>query len=221
MSYKTLKLDATLYEYLCRVSLREPAVLSELRAETAALPMAMMQIAPEQGQFMSLLARICGARKALEIGVFTGYSSLSVALAMPADGRLIACDVNAEWTAIARRYWARAGVAEKIELHLAPALATLDSLLASGHAGSIDFTFIDADKSNYQDYFERALALSREGALILVDNVLWSGKVASPAAAGDDDTAALQAFNERLHYDDRVDLAMLAVADGLTIVRKR
>ena len=221
MSYKTLKLDVTLYEYLCRVSLREPAVLSELRAETAALPMAMMQIAPEQGQFMSLLARICGARKALEIGVFTGYSSLSVALAMPADGRLIACDVNAEWTAIARRYWARAGVAEKIELHLAPALATLDSLLASGHAGSIDFTFIDADKSNYQDYFERALALSREGALILVDNVLWSGKVASPAAAGDDDTAALQAFNERLHYDDRVDLAMLAVADGLTIVRKR
>ena len=221
MSYKTLKLDATLYEYLCRVSLREPAVLSELRAETAALPMAMMQIAPEQGQFMSLLARICGARKALEIGVFTGYSSLSVALAMPADGRLIACDVNAEWTAIARRYWARAGVAEKIELHLAPALATLDSLLASGHAGSIDFTFIDADKSNYQDYFERALALSREGALILVDNVLWSGKVASPAAAGDDDTAALQAFNERLHYDDRVDLAMLAMADGLTIVRKR
>ncbi len=221
MSYKTLNLDSTLYEYLCRVSLREPAVLSELRAETAALPMAMMQIAPEQGQFMSLLARICGARKALEIGVFTGYSSLSVALTLPADGRLIACDVNAEWTAIAQRYWARAGVAEKIELHLAPALATLDSLLASGHAGSIDFTFIDADKSNYQSYFERALTLSRAGALIVVDNVLWSGKVASPAAAGDADTAALQAFNERLRDDDRVDLAMLAVADGITIVRKR
>ena len=220
MSNKSLRLDDTLYNYLCEVSLRESPVLRALREETAALPAAMMQIAPEQGQFMGLLARISGASKALEIGVFTGYSSLCVAQALPADGRLYACDINAEWTAIAQRYWARAGVADKIDLQLAPALATLDRLLDSGHAGTFDFSFIDADKTNYQEYFERALALSRAGALILVDNVLWSGKVAS-AAAVDADTTALREFNRRLHGDSRVDISMLPLADGLSIARKR
>ena len=220
MSNKSLRLDDTLYNYLCEVSLRESPVLRALREETAALPAAMMQIAPEQGQFMGLLVRISGARKALEIGVFTGYSSLCVAQALPADGRLYACDINAEWTAIAQRYWARAGVADKIDLQLAPALATLDRLLDSGHAGTFDFSFIDADKTNYQEYFERALALSRAGALILVDNVLWSGKVAS-AAAADADTTALREFNRRLHGDSRVDISMLPLADGLSIARKR
>jgi caffeoyl-CoA O-methyltransferase len=221
MPNKSLGLDDALYDYLCAVSLREPPLLRALREETAALPAAMMQIAPEQGQFMALLARICGATTALEVGVFTGYSSLSVALALPREGRLIACDINREWTAVARRYWAEAGVAAKIDLRLAPALETLDALLADGHAGSIDFSFIDADKANYQAYFERVLELSRPGALILIDNVLWSGKLVGSIAPGDVDTAALRAFNECLHGDQRIDLSMLPLADGLSIARKR
>ena len=220
MANTTLSLDPTLLNYLREISLREPTVLRELRDETAALPAAMLQIAPEQGQFMHLLARICGARKALEIGTFTGYSALCVALALPADGQLVACDINTEWAAIARRYFARAGVAARIDLQLRPALETQDELLAQGHAGSFDFCFIDADKCSYQNYFERALALSRAGGLILIDNVLWSGKVARPEVA-DADTMALRTFNRALHADQRVDLSLLPIADGLTIARKR
>lgn len=180
---------------------------------------ANMQIAPEQGQFMGLLARLTGARRALEIGTFTGYSALSVALQLPADGRLIACDISTEWTAVARRYFEAAGVADRIELRIAPALQTLDDLLACGAAGSIDMVFIDADKENYLHYYERALQLLRTGGLIVVDNVLWDGKVADPAAS-DSATAALRAFNARLRTDERVMLSMLAVADGITLALK-
>ena len=179
-----------------------------------------MQIAPEQGQFMALLARLMGARRALEVGVFTGYSALAVALALPQDGRLVACDVSAEWTAVARRYWAEAGGAHKIALHLAPALETLAALRAGGEEGTYDLAFIDADKVNYGAYYEACLALLRPGGLVLVDNVLWGGAVADPAVQ-DAETRAIRAFNERLHGDPRVDLAVLPVGDGLTLARKR
>lgn len=219
MTNKTITLTDALYEYLLRVSLREPEVLRRLREETARMADANMQIAPEQGQFMGLLARLTGARRALEIGTFTGYSALSVALQLPADGRLIACDISTEWTAVARRYFEAAGVADRIELRIAPALQTLDDLLACGAAGSIDMVFIDADKENYLHYYERALRLLRTGGLIVVDNVLWDGKVADPAAS-DSATAALRAFNARLRTDERVMLSMLAVADGITLALK-
>ncbi|MCC6713663.1 MAG: class I SAM-dependent methyltransferase [Gammaproteobacteria bacterium] len=219
MTNKTITLTDALYEYLLRVSLREPEVLRRLREETARMADANMQIAPEQGQFMGLLARLTGARRALEIGTFTGYSALSVALQLPADGRLIACDISTEWTAVARRYFEAAGVADRIELRIAPALQTLDDLLACGAAGSIDMVFIDADKENYLHYYERALQLLRTGGLIVVDNVLWDGKVADPAAS-DSATAALRAFNARLRTDERVMLSMLAVADGITLALK-
>lgn len=180
MSTRTIGLSDKVYEYLQRASLRESPVLQRLRAETARLEMARMQISPEQGQFMGLLVQILGARRALEIGVFTGYSTLSVALALPDDGQVIACDISEEWTAIARRYWVEAGVAPQIELHLAPALETLRWLLAHGRAESFDFAFIDADKENYLAYYEHALQLLRPGGLVAVDNVLWSGRVADP-----------------------------------------
>ena len=172
MSNKTFTVPEPLYDYLLSASLREPELLRRLRDETARDPMARMQISPEQGQFMALLVQLMGARRALEIGVFTGYSSLSVALALPPDGELVACDVSEQWTAVARRYWAEAGVADKIDLHLAPALDTLDTLLDEEQAGSFDFAFIDADKQSYERYYERALALLRSGGLIAVDNVL-------------------------------------------------
>ncbi len=220
MSNKTVRLTDPLYDYLLAVSLREPEVLRRLRAETARLPMANMQIAPEQGQFMALLVEVLGVEKALEIGVFTGYSALCVALAMPAGGRLIACDVSEEWTGIARRYWTEAGVDGKIDLRLGPAADTLRGLLAAGHAGSFDFAFIDADKEAYGDYYELTLALLRPGGLIAVDNVLWSGRVADPAMH-DPDTVAIRQFNERLRGDRRVTLSLLPLADGLTLARKR
>lgn len=220
MKKGVLGLDDRLYDYLLSVSLREPEILRRLREETAALPDAVMQIAPEQGQFMRLLVELIGARQAIEVGVFTGYSSLSVALALPADGRLVACDVSEEWTAIARRYWAEAGVADRIELRLAPALETLDALLAAGEVEIFDLAFIDADKTGYAAYYERILALLRPGGLVLIDNVLWSGKVVDPAV-DDEDTRALRAFNAMLHADERVSLSMLPVADGLTLARKR
>lgn len=220
MSNKFTALDERLYEYLRAVSLREPDVLRRLREETAALAESNMQIAPEQGQLMALLVQLLAARKTLEVGVFTGYSSLAVALALPAGGRVVACDVSEEWTRIARRYWQEAGVAEKIDLRLAPALDTLDGLLRDGQAGTFDFAFIDADKSNYDAYYERALELVRAGGLIAIDNVLWSGRVADPAA-GDEDTAAIRALNRKLLGDGRVALSLVPVADGLTLALKR
>ena len=189
MSRRTEALTDELYDYILDVSLREPLILRELREETGALEKAQMQISPEQGQFMALLVQLIGARRTLEVGTFTGYSALVVALALPADGRVIACDVSEEWTSIGRRYWRKAGVADKIDLRLAPALETLDGLLRDGHQGHFDFAFIDADKPNYDAYYERCLVLLRAGGLIAIDNVLWGGSVARPAQ--DADTAAL------------------------------
>ncbi len=220
MSNKTLGLGPALYDYLLDNSLREPEILQKLRQETAEHPMSQMQIAPEQGQFMSLLVQLMGAKKALEVGVFTGYSSLCVALALPADGQLVACDVNEEFTAIARRYWDLAGVSDKITLHIAPAVETLDRLLAAGQAGTFDFAFIDADKSNYQVYYERSLQLVRPGGLIAIDNVLWSGEVADPAVQ-DTRTQAIRALNHALHQDERVTISLVPIADGLTLAVKR
>ena len=220
MANRSLGLDERLYDYLLDVSLREPDILRRLREETAGMPLAVMQIAPEQGQFMALLIELTGARRTLELGVFTGYSSLAVALALPADGHITACDVSAEFTAVARRYWAEAGVADKIELRLAPALETLDALLADGRAGTYDFAFIDALKTEYADYFERVIELLRPGGLAAIDNVLWDGRVADPDDT-DEDTVAIRAFNVKLLADQRVSLSLLPLADGLTLARKR
>jgi predicted O-methyltransferase YrrM len=219
MNNKTLGLDKSLYDYLLSVSLREPEVLTQLRQETAQQPMAVMQVAPDQGQFLALLVKLIGAKKTLDIGVFTGYSSLVVALALPADGKVVACDVDEEYTVIARRYWQKAGVADKISLHIAPALETLDKLIAAGEAETFDFAFIDADKSNYDNYYELALQLLRPGGLIAIDNVLWSGRVADPQEQ-DNRTNKIRAFNQKLHQDQRVTLSMLAIADGLTLAMK-
>ena len=220
MARTTLGLDDRLYDYFLQVSLREADVLRRLREETAALPEGQMQIAPEQGQFMALLVELIGARRTIEVGVFTGYSSLAVALALPADGHIVACDVSEAWTAIARRYWDEAGVAHKIELRLAPAIDTLDSLIAAGEAGAYDFAFIDAEKTEYADYYERVLELVRPGGLVAIDNVLWGGRVADPDT-NDDDTNAIRGFNEALKGDERVTLSMVPIADGLTLARKR
>lgn len=220
MSSRTFTLPDALYDYLVSVSLRESDVLRRLRKETATLPRAHMQIAPEQGQLMALLVRLLGARRCLEVGVFTGYSTLCVASALPPDGRIVACDVNEAWTAIARLYWREAGVADRIELCLAPALDTLDRLLAEGEAGAFDFAFIDADKPNYWHYFDRALELLRPGGLIAVDNTLWYGRVAD-VANHDDETEAIRAFNRRVHDDPRVDVSLVPIGDGMTLALKR
>ena len=180
MANRSITLTDNLYDYLLSVSLREPPLLARLREETAALPMAAMQIAPEQGQFMALLAELTGTKRYLEVGTFTGYSTLAVALALPDDGQVVACDISEAFTTIARRYWAEAGLGERIDLRLAPALETLDGLIADGQAGSFDLAFIDADKENYGEYVERVLNLLRPGGLMLVDNVLWDGAVADP-----------------------------------------
>ena len=220
MGKESLGLDRQLYEYLLSVSLREPEVLTQLRRETSQHSGSIMQISPDQGQFMALLIKLLGARKTLDIGVFTGYSSLVVALALPEDGKVIACDRDPQATAIARRYWQAAGVADKIELHLAPALETLDKLIEDGESGSFDFAFIDADKRNYDNYYERALILLRQGGVVAIDNVLWFGSVADPQDI-DKRTIAIRQFNQKLHQDNRVDLSMLSLADGLTLARKR
>lgn len=220
MSRQTLTLNDALYDYLLGVSLREPPLLARLREETAELPRSAMQISPEQGQFMALLAELVGARRVLEVGTFTGYSALVVALALPADGRIIACDVDEIMTAIAQRYWAEGGVADKIDLRHGPAVDTLDALLADNGADTFDFAFIDADKENYDAYYERTLALLRPGGLMVIDNVLWSGAVADPARQ-DADTSALRALNAKLHGDERVSLSLLPVSDGITLARKR
>jgi predicted O-methyltransferase YrrM len=213
-------IDDGLLDYIGSVTLREPDILRRLREETSNHPYVSMQISAEEGQFLGLLIHLLSARRTLEIGVFTGYSSLAVALALPDDGRIVACDISEEWTSIARRYWREAGVERKIDLRLGPALKTLDDLIAQGQGGRFDFAFIDADKGNYLNYYERALVLVRPGGLIAVDNVLWDGKVIDPSV-NDVDTRAIRAFNESLHHDERVWLSLLPVRDGLTLACKK
>jgi predicted O-methyltransferase YrrM len=217
---KTIGIEQPLYDYLLSVSLAEPEVLQQLRTETATFSNAIMQIAPEQGQFMALLVRLMGAKKALEVGVFTGYSSLCVAIALPEDGKLVACDISDEYTSVARRYWDKAGVGNKIDLKIAPAIETLDELLANGESETFDFAFIDADKSNYSNYYDRALKLIRSGGLIAVDNVLWSGAVADPEIQ-DNRTNNIREFNQKLHEDERVTISLVPIADGLTLALKK
>ena len=219
MTRRTLHVDDELYQYLMDQSIREHPAQVALREATAAHPHAGMQIAPDQGQFMALLVRLVGVRRAIEVGVFTGYSALTVALALPDEGRLLACDISDEYTRIGRPFWEQAGVAHKIELRLAPARETLDAQLAAGAAGQYDFAFIDADKTGYDDYYERCLQLLRPGGLVAIDNTLWGGSVARPAE--DADTLALQQLNAKVHGDERVDMSQLPIGDGLTLARKR
>jgi caffeoyl-CoA O-methyltransferase len=220
MTRRTIQLTDRLYDYLLSVSLREPDVLARLRAETASHPKAEMQISPEQGQFMRFLIRLIDARRTLELGVFTGYSALSAALALPAGGRVVACEIDAGFAEVARRWWREGGVEGKIDLRLGPAVETLDGLLADGQAGTFDFAFVDADKDSYRAYYERCLALVRPGGLILFDNTLWGGEVADPEASGTG-LEEIRALNSLLHQDDRIDLSFLPISDGLTLARKR
>jgi caffeoyl-CoA O-methyltransferase len=219
MSTRTIGISDAVHAYLSAHSSEHPA-LAELRAETAPLQWARMQIAPDQGAFMSWLVRLIGARRTLEIGVFTGYSSLAVALALPEDGRIVACDVSEEWTNMARRYWEKAGVSHKITLELRPALQTLDALIAAGQKNTYDFAFIDADKENYVGYFERSLELVRPGGVIAIDNTLWSGRVADPLD-NSEATVAIRAVNELVLADSRVSATLATIGDGLLLATKR
>lgn len=220
MSNQTINLSPDLYRYMLDISLREADVLKALREETARLPNANMQIAPEQGQFMAMLVQLSGARRVIEVGVYTGYSSLAVAAALPHDGYLLACDISEEYTNIARRYWQQAGLDHKIDLQLAPAVETLQNLIDRNHLADFDFAFIDADKENYEAYYERCLKLLKPEGLIAVDNVLWNGSVINPDKQ-DADTCAIRAFNEKLLNDTRVDISLVPIGDGLTLARKR
>ena len=220
MSNRTLNLDERLYQYLLDHSVRESALLRELREVTSKLEMGRMQISPEQGQFMTLLVELLGVERIIEIGTFTGYSALCLAQAMPAHGELVCCDVNKEWTDIGRRFWHDAGVEDRIQLHLAPALETLDRLIENGEMESIDMAFIDADKTNYLNYYERCLTLVHRGGLIMFDNTLWGGAVADPVDQ-DADTQALRELNNRLHKDERVSISLVPIGDGFTLARKR
>jgi caffeoyl-CoA O-methyltransferase len=220
MSSETINLTGNVYQYLQNISLREPEVLAQLRAETHKVAAYRMQISPEQGQFMTLLMEVLNARKTLDIGTFTGYSALVVALALPSDGKVIACDVDRHWTEIARKYWHKAGVSDKIELHLAPATETLQQLLDKGEAGTFDFAFIDADKENYAAYYDKALELLRPGGIVAIDNVLWGGKVVDPEV-NDEATNAIRELNKKVLHDQRVTISMLPIGDGLTLARKR
>ncbi|MBL8215468.1 MAG: class I SAM-dependent methyltransferase [Bryobacterales bacterium] len=219
MSFQHIQLTDPLLSYVREVSDPEPAYLAELREETAPLPRARMQITVEQGALMAMLTRLLGVRRAIEVGVFTGYSSLSVARALPPDGELIACDISEEFTAIARKYWAKAGLADRIHLHLRPATETLEELIAQGQGGQFDLAFIDADKENYDTYYERCLQLVKPGGLILIDNVLWHGDVIDPNKQ-DIDTLAIRAINEKIRNDARVTCCLLPLGDGLTLARK-
>ena len=220
MLVKSFLIPETLQHYIAANWVHEPDALARLRKETAEMPNAGMQIGPDQGVLMGLLARLIGAKNYLEIGVFTGYSSTSVALALPDDGTVIACDVSEEFTSMARRYWAETGIAHKVSLRLGPAVETLDALLADGHAGTFDMAFIDADKPNYPHYYERVVKLLRPNGLLLIDNVLWNGKVADPEAT-DLDTTILRDLNATIHLDERMESCLIPIGDGLTIARKR
>ncbi|MGW8246807.1 MAG: class I SAM-dependent methyltransferase [Acidiferrobacterales bacterium] len=220
MGKSTLQLDEKLYDYLLSVSSRETPVLKRLREETDKLAEAGMQISPDQGQFMALLLKLISATRVIEIGTFTGYSALVMAMALPEDGQIICCDKSEEWTSMARRYWKEASVERKIDLRLGDALDTLDALIKSGNENTFDFAFIDADKVNYPNYFERCLSLLRQGGLIAVDNVLWGGSVINPEKQ-DDDTIAIRAFNKQLKDDDRVDISLVPIGDGLTLAWKK
>ena len=220
MSTRTIQVTDQVHEYMLRVSLREPKVLQQLREETANLEEGGMQLSPEQGQFMRFLVRMLGAKRTLEVGVFTGYSSLSVAFGLPDDGQIVACDVSEQYTSIARRYWQAAGMDHKIQLHLGPAVHTLDNLIQAGHLNSFDFAFIDADKENYARYYEQCLQLVRRGGVIGIDNTLWGGTLVDEGQQ-DDSTNAIRALNKKLHADDRVELSMVPIGDGFTLARKR
>lgn len=220
MSLNTLPITAELYPYFCAISLREPLALTHLRQATAELSIPQIQIAPEQAQLLSLLLKLISARRTIEIGVWAGYSALAVALALPEEGKIIACDRSDELSDFARHHWQQAGVAHKIDLRIAPALDTLDQLLAEGEAGQFDFVLIDADKRNYDAYYERSLQLVRLGGLIAIDNTLWSGSVADPSVQ-DPQTQALRELNQKLHQDSRIDLSLIPLGDGMTLAVKR
>jgi predicted O-methyltransferase YrrM len=219
LSNRTLSIDDRVYDYLLAVSLKEPELLKQLREETAGIEFSEMQIAPEQGQFMSLLVKLIGARRALEIGTFTGYSSICIAAALQPGGELVCCDDSAEWTAMAKRYWRQAGLEDRISFKLGDASATLMSLIDDGKAGTFDFIFIDADKQNYPRYYELSMQLLRVGGLMAVDNTLWSGDVADPDNM-EPGTRAIRRFNDMLRQDDSVDFSLVPIGDGLTLVRK-
>jgi predicted O-methyltransferase YrrM len=220
MSNKTMGISDDLAAYVVEVGAREPEVLARLREETAAIPQHGMQIAPEEGAFLAMLAELTGSRRCIELGTFTGYSSTAVALRLPEDGRMVCCDVSEEWTSVARKYWAEAGVSDKIDLRIGPASETLDGLLADGGEGSYDFAFVDADKSGYDGYYERLLRLVRTGGLIAFDNTLRDGEVLHPDVE-DEDTRAIQALNRKLADDDRISVCLLPIADGVTLARCR
>ncbi len=221
MSNQSIQLTDNLHQYLLDNSLHESEILTKLRQQTAKHPLVDMQISPEQGQLMGLLVKLIGAKKCLEIGVFTGYSSLVVALNLPDDGIIVACDVSLEFTSIAKQYWQAAGVSHKIDLQIAPALETLDRLIANCEAATFDFAFIDADKNNYAAYYDRCFQLVRSGGLILVDNVLWYGRVADPTMTKDKRTQAIKKINQQIYNDDRVQISLIPIGDGLTIARKK
>lgn len=220
MTNQTLNLSDKLYQYMLSISVHEPAILKLLRETTHKLSSHGMQISPEQGQLMALLIELIAAEKTLEVGVYTGYSSLVVALALPETGKIIACDINDETTSIARDFWQKAGVAHKIDLKLAPALETLNDLIKQNHSNSFDFIFVDADKRNYLNYYERSLTLLRPGGIMLVDNVLWNGRVAEKCAC-DEQTLSIRAFNQAIHQDKRISMCLIPIGDGLTLIRKR
>ena len=220
MSSRTIELTESLYNYLLQTGIKESSIARELRVKThESTPWHRMQISPEQGAFMALLVRLIGAKKTIEVGTFTGYSALVVAEALPEDGRITACDVSEEWTSIARAFWERAELQGKIDLHLRPATETLDELIDQGGVDSFDFAFIDADKANYDEYYERCLVLLRPGGLVGIDNVLWGGRVADDT--NDDDTRAIRALNEKVRSDKRVWATILPIGDGLTLAIKQ
>jgi predicted O-methyltransferase YrrM len=220
MTRQTISMTDNLYQYYLANSLREDPILNKLRVETSKLSTAKMQIAPEEGQFLAFLIKLLAGKKAIDIGVFTGYSSLVVAMAMSEQGKVIACDINEEWTRIAKKYWQLAGQETKIDLKLAPAVQTLKSLIADGQENTFDFIFIDADKKSYIDYYELSLKLLRPGGVIAVDNVLWGGRIADPSVQ-DEDTLAIRKFNDIVVHDSRISMSMLPIADGLTLVLKK
>ena len=220
MSNRTLAISESIYQYLCDHSLREDPILKELRDHTYDMEERAMQIAPEQGQFMQMLIKLIGAKNTIEVGVFTGYSSLAIALALPEDGRIVACDVNPQYTSVAEKFWVSAGVREKIDLRIGPARNTLSELISDGLTGTFDFAFIDADKVNYDHYYELCLQLVRPGGLITVDNVLWGGAVSNDGI-NDVDTNSIRALNDKLHQDERIDLSLVPIGDGLTLAMKR